>query len=74
MRLRRIGSGMIGWLTHLGWVSALFTGPPPQVWLVKDPQPPPADPPPRPVLFPEVVSGAPMTPAERELWADLLGR
>lgn len=58
--VRWVELSMIRTLRHLGWVSCLYMSPPALA-------PEPADPPGR-----EPRSGAPMSPLEREIWADLL--
>jgi len=78
MSLRHITALAVKVLSQMGWMSALFVSPPPF-----DPEPDAPEAPRttaaapermRPRLCRESISGAPLTPVERELWTDLLGR
>jgi hypothetical protein len=78
MSLRHITSLAVTILSGLGWISGTFMAPPP---VLSDPEPDPLESPhttaagperTRPRMGRETISGAPLTPVERELWADLL--
>jgi hypothetical protein len=58
--------------SRLGWISGNFVAPPPMFDHVEPETTTAAPERARPLSCREAISGAPMTPVERELWADLL--
>jgi hypothetical protein len=72
MSFRHLTALAVTIFSRLGWISGNFLAPPPMLDYVEPDTPTAASERTRPLAGREVISGAPMTPVERELWADLL--